>query len=621
MSIRYASLAVALLPSFAFFGLMMAQDGPDSVRRPVKRFSRKVLVSGLAHPWELTWGPDNRLWVTERTGKRITRVDPTNGEKRVAITIPEVVAPGSQDGLPGMALHPGLLKGTGEDFVYAVYTYVDERRGPHAWIPDPKNPYRSFYAKVVRLTYDRSTETLGKPVDLITGLPAGNDHNALRIKFGPDKKLYLSFGDQGNNQFGNFCRPIESQRLPTKQEMARRDYSSYVGKIIRMNPDGSIPRDNPKLAGVVSHVYSYGHRNPQGLDFGPDGTLYSTEHGPKTDDEVNVIRRGGNYGWPNLAGLQDGKAYEYARWSDSTTPCTQLRYDDLDIPASVPREPESAFKQRHVEPIATMFTVEDDYNFSDPACKGVDVICWPTTGVSGVEHYQAGPAGIPGWDRVLLIPTLKRGSLYVLPLKADGKAAAGPMWRYFQSENRYRDTAVSPDRRTIYIATDPDGMVEGRGGGMASAMESPGAILAFTYEGEGEPDPIAAPQPVSGTRPPAGVPAAKMLNGKPPRFSAAQVAAGREAYTARCAVCHGSTMTNGAYGTPLAGDYFKNKWHGQSVRSLFDKSKTMPPADPASLPDATYASLVAYMLEMNGFKAGDAELPAGGEALDSMAIR
>jgi mono/diheme cytochrome c family protein len=221
---------------------------------------------------------------------------------------------------------------------------------------------------------------------------------------------------------------------------------------------------------------------------------------------------------------------------------------------------------------------------------------------------------------VLLIPTLKRGSLYVLPLKADGQSAAGPMWRYFQSENRYRDTAVSPDGRTIYIATDPDGMVEGRSGGMATAMESPGAILAFTYEGEGEP--VEEPRPISEARPPESVPAVKPRYGSTPlRFSTSQVAAGREAYTARCAVCHGTTMTNGAYGTPLAGAYFKNKWHGQSVRALFDKSKTMPPADPASLPDATYADLVAYMLEMNGFKAGDAELPAGGEALESMAIQ
>ena len=88
-----------------------------------------MLVSGLAGPWELTWGPDNMLWVTERTGKRVTRIDPATGNRSVAITIAEVSAPGGQDGLLGMALHPELLRGTGQDYVYVAYTYVDEKRG------------------------------------------------------------------------------------------------------------------------------------------------------------------------------------------------------------------------------------------------------------------------------------------------------------------------------------------------------------------------------------------------------------------------------------------------------------------------------------------------------------
>ena len=154
------------------------------------------------------------------------------------------------------------------------------------------------------------------------------------------------------------------------------------------------------------------------------------------------------------------KPIEYARWAEATTPCAQLRFNDLAIHPSVPREPESAFKQPFVEPIATMFTVATGFNFQDPACKGINYICWPTMGASSVEHYQSKGKGIPGWDRVLMVTTLKRGSLYVLPLKANGQAAAGHMSRYFQSENRYRDTAVSPDGKTIYIATDPGGLAE-----------------------------------------------------------------------------------------------------------------------------------------------------------------
>ncbi len=80
------------------------------------------------------------------------------------------------------------------------------------------------------------------------------------LKIGPDKKLYLTLGDQGNNQLGNYCLPIQAQRLPTPQEMEAKDYISYVGKSLRFNLDGSIPKDNPVVAGIVSHVYTYGHR-------------------------------------------------------------------------------------------------------------------------------------------------------------------------------------------------------------------------------------------------------------------------------------------------------------------------------------------------------------------------
>ena len=279
----------------------------------------------------------------------------------------------------------------------------------------------------MRLTYNSANRTLSNPVDLITGLPAGNDHVAGRLKFGPDRKLYFTIGDQGHNQLGNFCLPIEAQRLPTQEEIDRKNYVAYVGKSLRLNLDGSMPEDNPKLDGVVSHVYTYGHRNMQGIDFGPDGTLYASEQGPKTDDEINILKPGSNYGWPHVAGLKDGKAYEYARWAEASTPCSQLTFSDLAIHPSVPREPESAFTKPFVEPIATMFTVPTGYNFHDPACKGVDFICWPTVGASSIEYYASKGTGIPGWDRVLLVTTLKRGSLYVLPLTANGQAAAGHM--------------------------------------------------------------------------------------------------------------------------------------------------------------------------------------------------
>ena len=134
---KYSTLIAIPLVSAILFGVVFAQDGPDSVVRGTKRFRKNVVVSGLAGPWELTWGPDNMLWVTERTGKRVTRIDPATGERNVAITINEVLAPGGQDGLLGMALHPELLKGSGQDYVYVAYTYVDQNKGAVPSVADP----------------------------------------------------------------------------------------------------------------------------------------------------------------------------------------------------------------------------------------------------------------------------------------------------------------------------------------------------------------------------------------------------------------------------------------------------------------------------------------------------
>ncbi|GLQ55541.1 glucose/sorbosone family PQQ-dependent dehydrogenase [Devosia nitrariae] len=646
---RYCVLTAALGAMALFAVPAFAQETPESVVEGELQFAEEEVASGLEGPWELTWGPDDMLWVTERTGKRVTRIDPESGEASVAITIDEVSAPGGQDGLLGLALHPELLEGTGNDYVYVAYTYVDESEDPDPTITDPASPYLHLYTKIVQLTYNEADETLTDPVDLITGMPASNDHNSGRLKVGPDMKLYYTIGDQGNNQLGNVCIPIEAQRLPTQAELESEDYIAYVGKSLRLNLDGTVPEDNPEISGVVSHVYSYGHRNMQGIDFGPDGTLYASEQGPKTDDEINILQPGANFGWPHIAGFKDNMAYEYARWAEASTPCGELTFSDIEIDPSVPREPETAFNQPFVPPIATMFTVPSDYDFTDPVCEGIDFICWPTVAASSIEYYQTRAGGIPDWERVLLVTTLKRGSLYTVPVSTNGHTAEGPITRYFQSENRFRDTAVSPDGLTIYVATDPSGLAEALEGGTTTTMENPGAILAFTYEGDtegveedatGEPRPENEPEPApadeatpSEDEAPAedaapaeegateGQSGAAAAAGNPPQFTAEQAVSGKTAYNSNCAVCHGSTLSNGTFGTPLAGQYFEGKWVGQTVGALFDYAHTMPPASPGSLPDETYADIVAYILEVNGMEATGEELPADSEALSEMEIQ
>src|SRR4051794_16409930 len=187
MLIKFSKLTAILIAGLIVHRAGLAQDSPDSVRRGTKQFRKSVVTSGLEGPWELTWGPDKMLWVTERSGGRVTRGDPTNGTKEGAVKIDEVSGPGGQGGLLGMALHPDLLKGKGNDFVYVAYSYVDKAKGADPSVTDENSPYRYLYMKVVRFTYDAASATLAKPVDLITGLPASNDHMAGRLKVGPDR--------------------------------------------------------------------------------------------------------------------------------------------------------------------------------------------------------------------------------------------------------------------------------------------------------------------------------------------------------------------------------------------------------------------------------------------------
>ena len=427
----------------------------------------RVVTQGLDAPWEITWGPDGRLWVTERRGRRVLRVNPADGTTAVALVVPEAHQSVTQDGLLGLALSPARSGNTAPDVVFVAFTY-DDAAGP------------AFVRRMMvrRYTFDAATGRLTAPADVLNGLPVHDDHIAGRLVFGPDGMLYLSLGDEGSNFGGNRCNLNHALDLPTAAEIAAKNWTLYQGKILRLAPDGSIPPDNPLLGGVRSHVFSYGHRNPQGLVFGPGGRLYESEHGPDVDDEVNLIEAGGNYGWPRVAGYRDDKAYVYGNWSASSpTPCASLPAQGRGgIPASVPQQTESTFPATDFKPpLQTFFTL--DASTEAQRRPG-------NTIAPGSLDIVTNTAGVPGWNTSLLLPAMLRGLIYRIPLGADGRSAGAPI-EYFKTTNRYRDLAVAPDQRTFYIVTDNDGRTIDDNGTAVRTVANPGAILEFKYVGAG----------------------------------------------------------------------------------------------------------------------------------------
>lgn len=437
-----------------------------------KGFSISVLATNLSSPYNILYGPDGALWITERSGKEITQIDPKTGSEINVMQIPNVHQAGyGQDGLMGMAFDPNFKN---NHYIYVAYTYDG----------NAEDEDLDLRTKITRFTYNPDNRTISEPLDIITGLSGSRDHNSGRIIFGSDDKLYYTIGDQGKNQFANYCMDIEAQDLPSQEQVIDKNWDTYEGKVLRMNPNGSIPNDNPIINDVRSHIFTYGHRNPQGIAVGPNGELYVSEHQDKSDDELNHIQFGGNYGWPYVSGYIDDKAYQYLNWSAAGN-CEKLNFNNVAAPPpTVPVLNEKTFQAKNfVPPIATFYTVENDYNFTDPACSEMFYICWPTIAPSSLRLYTSD--AIPDWQNTFLMPTLKSGKIIHLTLNEDGTALAKEPEELFRSENRYRDLAFSPDGRTIYIITDTAGPAQAINGGITHDLWNPGSVLVFQYEGDG----------------------------------------------------------------------------------------------------------------------------------------
>lgn len=315
---------------------------------------RVVVAAGISRPWEILWGPDQFIWMTERGG-RISRVNPKTGQVLPLLTLPDIVANG-EGGLLGMALHPDF---NNSPFVYLVYNYG--------------SPYRE---KVVR--YEYRNNALSAPRILLDNIPAAGIHNGSRLLFGPDGMLYITTGDAAD---------ADEAQNP----------ASLSGKVLRLRPDGTIPADNP-IAG--NPLWSLGHRNAQGLVFNGN-TLYASEHGANTEDEVNIIEKHRNYGWPNVQG-----------------PCTGGEVDFCNA-------------------------------------NNVKPPIWSTGGstyaVCGLDFYNHDR--IPGWKNSLLLVSLKNATLHQLKLSSNGQSVASVANWFADRYGRLRDICISPAGR-VYICTD-----------------------------------------------------------------------------------------------------------------------------------------------------------------------
>jgi glucose/arabinose dehydrogenase len=273
----------------------------ETVTAGAVRFRVETVAGGLTVPWSIVFVPDGRILFTERPG-RVRVIE--NGKLRPEplATINDV-EPSGESGLMGMTLHPQFA---GNHLLYLAYAYRAGGQG----------------VRVVR--FREAREGLVDRRVIIEGIPAAANHAGCRLRFGPDGKLYITTGDA------------------TERALAQR-LDSLAGKTLRLNDDGTVPADNPFAgqAGARAEIWSYGHRNAQGLDWQPGtNVMFQTEHGPSGfdgpggGDEFNLVERGKNYGWPVIHHQATGAGMEspLLEYTPAVAPASGMFYRGAAFP-------------------------------------------------------------------------------------------------------------------------------------------------------------------------------------------------------------------------------------------------------------------------------------------------
>jgi glucose/arabinose dehydrogenase len=303
----------------------------------------EAVASRLEAPWGLAFLPDGSALVSERDSGRILQVAPGTGPRQVG-TVPGVAA-GGEGGLLGLAVSPDYEQ---DRLVYAYFSAPGDNR-------------------IVRFRLDG-----GQVEVLLNGIPRAGIHNGGRIAFGPDGMLYAGTGDAG-------------------ERSNAQDPGSLGGKILRLRPDGGVPDDNPDPG---SPVWSLGHRNVQGLAWDGQGRLFATEFGQNRVDEINLIERGGNYGWPEVEGTGGGERF---------------------------RDPLVTWPTSEASPSGAAIAGDTLYA---AALRGERLWLVPLDGRGGVGEPRAGLAGTYG--RLRHAAVAPDGALWVLTSNRDGRGAPAP---------------------------------------------------------------------------------------------------------------------------------------------------------------------------------------------------